>query len=244
MLIAVLNQSKLVQNADVNTMCQAIQIQLDLHFMPAWDLKNATVKFYAEASQVPGYAWIISLIDNDTNVPGALGYHQESGDKVSGFIMAEPILSNGGALMVFDAANPGQYTVSATLSHEVLEAVCDRFTNSYCDNGGISWALEVADPVEQIGYPIEVNGVAISMSDFVFPNFFNPQATLSLNAPFNYLNTVKAPFSILEGGYAIQRAGGPGTEQQVFGRSVPQWRRDTKAKKTARAQRRIWENVG
>jgi len=35
MLIAVINESTMVTNDQVNTMCQAIQIQLDLHFAPA-----------------------------------------------------------------------------------------------------------------------------------------------------------------------------------------------------------------
>lgn len=238
MLIAVVNESTLVSNADVATMCEAIQLQLDLHFLPAWNLKSGTVKFYADKTQVPGYAWIIYVIDTDAQVEGALGFHQEVGDKINGYIMCQPILSNGGAVLAFDAKNPGQYTVSATLSHEVLETVNDRFTNNFSDNGSTSWCNEMCDPCEQVGYGILVGTTNVSVSDFCFPNFFNPQATAT-NAPFNYLKTFTGPFQILAGGYAIQRTGGPGTETQTFGEAMPQWRRDTKKKAFSRGGRRV-----
>jgi hypothetical protein len=238
MLIAVINESTLVTNAQCDFMCQAIQIQLNLHFAPAWNQKSIPIKFYPNKNLVPGYAWLIHIIDNDAQVADALGFHEEdTNDKIDGYIMCQPILSNGGSVLTFDPANPGQYSVSATLSHEVLETFMDRFTNVFCDNGNVSWCQEMCDPVEQIGYGITVNGINVSVSDFVFPNFFNPYATLPQNAPLNYLNTLTAPFAILPGGYAIQRTGGPGTETQVFGETMPQWRRDTKKKNFSRSSR-------
>lgn len=238
MLIAVTNESTMVTNADVQTMCQAIQIQLDLHVLPAFNLKAGTIKFYADKTKVPGYAWLIHIIDTDAQVQGALGFHQEeTNGKVDGFIMCQPILSNGGDILAFDPSNPGKYTVSATLSHEVIETVGDRYTNCFFDNGTTSWCGELCDPVEQIGYPLMVGTTNVSVSDFVFPAFFNPYAKLPDNAPFNYLNTLKAPFTMLAGGYSIQRTGGPGTESQVFGEAMPQWRRDMKKASFARAYR-------
>jgi hypothetical protein len=238
--IGVVNQSTMVSNTDVDTMTKAIQKQLDLHMLPAWNLKAASVKFYADASKVPGYAWTIYVIDNDAQVAGALGYHQEeTSDKIDGFIMCQPVLSNGGGVLAFDPSNPGQYTVSATLSHEIIETVGDRFTNTFCDNGSTSWCQELCDPCEQIGYGVMVGSTNVSVSDFCFPSFFNPYATLAKNAPFNYLNTLKAPFTMLAGGYSIQRTGGPGSEKQVFGEAMPQWRRDMKSASFARAARRV-----
>lgn len=237
MQIAIVNKSTMVPDTDVGTMCQAIQAQLNLHVFPAWNIKNGTIKFYANSANVPGYAWTIFVIDNDSQVEGALGFHEESNDKITGFIMCQPILSNGGSIMKFDSSNPGQYTVSGTLSHEVIETVGDRFTNSYCDNGATSWCAELCDPVEQIGYGMMANGTNVSVSDFVFPNFFNPQANLSKNGPFNYLKSLQAPFTMLAGGYSIQRTGGPGTETQIFGEAMPLWRRDTKRAEMSRGGR-------
>jgi hypothetical protein len=240
MLISVLNQSTLVSDTDISTMCAAIQIQLDLHFKPAWNIKEVTVRFYSNKDHVPGYAWTIYVVDDDTAVSGALGYHQEtSDDKINGYVMCKPILSNGGTILKFDSNNPGQYAVSGTLSHEVLEAVLDPYTNKYSDNGSTSFCVEMCDPVEQIGYGIAVHGESVAVSDFVFPSYFNPQATLAANAPFNYLNTLKAPFTLLPGGYVIQRTGGPGTEKQVFGEEMPEWRKETKMMGFSRAGRRV-----
>lgn len=239
MLIAIVNQSTLVSNADIQTMVKAIQIQLNLHFCPAWHLLPATITFYADATKVPGYAWTIYMVDSDASVPDALGFHEEEANgKIDGYIMCQPILSNGGTTLVFNPSNPDQYTVSATLSHEVLETKMNRFTNVFCDNGSTSWCQEVCDPCEQIGYGIEVDGVSVSVSDFVFPNYFNPDAKLPYNAPLNYLNTITAPFTILPGGYAIERTGGPGTETQVFGEEMPEFRRTQKNGEFARMNRR------
>ena len=227
--IAVINKSTLVKDADLTIMCAAIDIQCKRDFCPAWGILPVPVAFYADASKVPGGAWVISVIDDDQSAAGALGYHEEVGDKVIGFIMASPCLSNGGAVMVFDPSNPGQYTVSGTLSHEVVETIADRDTNVYCDDAnGVSWCREVADPVEQVGYGIDVNGVQIAVSDFVLRSFFNPQGTRTANGKFNNLDSLVRPFSILPGGYAIQRTKGPGSETQVFGREMPAWRKAVK----------------
>jgi hypothetical protein len=237
MLIAIVNLSSLVQNSDVQTMCSAINTQVALHCAPAWERAPCPVKFYSNENDVPGYAWTIYIIDNDTAIEGALGYHQEVSDKIDGYVMCEPVLSNGGAVMVYDPTNPNQYTVSATLSHEVLETFVDRYTNCwYQTSSGLLVISEICDPVESISYPITVDGVEIAVSDFVFPSYFNMQATLANNAPFNYLKTLTAPFTMLAGGYWIQMEGG--NESQVFGENMPHWRKNQKIKKYARRNRR------
>jgi hypothetical protein len=238
MLIAVANRSTLVSNDQVNTMCQAIQIQLDLHVAPAWHSQSPTIRFYANEAQIPGYAWVIYMIDNNSSVPNALGYHEETNDKIDGYIMCQPILSNGGAVMNFDPKNPGQYTVSGTLSHEAIELAFDRYTNCFFDFGNTSFCGELCDPVEQIGYEVVVNGVGISCSDFIFPSWVNPYATSPQNEPFNYLRTIHKPFTMLPGGYTIQRTGGPGTETQVFGKAMPAWRKVQKKSAFSRMNRR------
>lgn len=232
MLIAVINQSKLVTNAQVETMCQAIQIQLNLHVLPAWNMKAGTISFYADATKVPGYAWVISMLDNST-VAGALGYHAEDNDKVDAFIFAQPVLSNGGTVMVFDPKNPTRYTVSATLSHEVCEMVGDRFAGGFSQGpqvtAGNLYCQELCDPVENDSYGINVAGQLIAVSNFVFPSWFNPEATAAVNAPFDYLHKLTAPFTMDAGGYMIVATldnEGQVTAQHIFGEKMPQWRRD------------------
>ena len=246
MLISVVNKSTLVKDADVDTMCKAIQSQLTLHVLPAWHMTAVTVTFVPTSGvkKIPGYSWVVYMIDDDTQVEGALGYHQEeTNGEIDAFIMAKPILDNGGTTLVYDPKNPGQYTVSATLSHEIIEMVGDPFTNNYSDNGSTSYCHELCDAVEQIGYGVAVGGTTVSVSDFLFPSYFNPDANLALNAPFNYLKTLTKPFTMLAGGYSIVRKGGPGTEKQIFGESMPDWRRNQKNTQFSRFGRRASNNT-
>jgi hypothetical protein len=244
MLIAVINQSTMVSNANAATMCMAIQIQLDLQVLPAWNMKAATIQFYPDATKVPGYAWLVAIRDNST-VAGALGYHSEDNDKIDAFIFAEPVLSNGGAVMLYNAANPTQYTVSGTLSHEVIEMVGDRYANAFVvgtqTSQGNMYALELCDPVEAVNVPVSVSGVRISCSNFLFPSYFNIQATLPLNAPFDYLGRLTKPFSLDTGGYyliATLTGEGQVSAKHIFDDAMPQWRRDMKTQKFARSGKR------
>lgn len=232
MLIAVINESKLVSNAQVAIMCQAIQIQLNLHVLPAWNMKAATITFYPDATKVPGYAWVVSMLDNSTQA-GALGYHAEDNDKVDAFIFAQPVLSNGGVPFIFTPSNPGQYTVSATLSHEVCEMVGDRFAGGFSQGPQIAqgnlYCQELCDPVENDSYGITVDGYLVSVSNFIFPSWFNPEAVVPANMPFDYLAKLTAPFTMDAGGYMIVATlGNEGqvTAKHVFSETMPQWRRD------------------
>jgi hypothetical protein len=234
MLIAVINQSTLVTNAQVDLMCQAIQVQLNLHVLPAWNMKSGSIQFYADAKKVPGYAWIVTMLDNSTQA-GALGYHAEDNDKVDGFIFAGPVLQNGGVAL-YDATNPQNVSVASVLSHEVCEMVGDRFAAFWSDGPGVvasdgqtytEYALELCDPVEGNSYEITVGGQKVSVSNFVFPSWFNAEAT-AINMPFDYLNLLTKPFSMTTGGYMIVRQSG--NYQQVFGEKVtPQKKLDVKA---------------
>lgn len=225
MLIAVINESTLVTNDQCNLMCQAIQIQLNLHVLPAWNMKSGTVKFYADKTKVPGYAWVVSMLDSSTQA-GALGYHSEDNDKIDGFIFASPVLNSGGVVL-YDAHNPQNVSVSSVLSHEVCEMVGDRFAGFWSDGPDVKahdgktyneYALELCDPVEGDSYDIMVGTQKVSVSNFVFPSWFNAQATAPLNMPFDYLGKLTKPFSMTPGGYLIVRQSG--NYQQIFGEKV------------------------
>lgn len=237
MFIAVINQSTMVTNDQVNTMCQAIQIQLDLHVLPAWNMKSGTIKFYADPTKAPGHAWLVSILDNST-VAGALGYHAEDNDKVDGFIFCEPVLSNGGVVL-YDPNNPQNVSVSSVLSHEVCEMVGDRYAGFWSDGPalaqGSEYALELCDPVEGNSYSVNVNGTFVSLSNFVFPSWFNPEATVQQNMPFDYLNVLTTPFTMTSGGYMIVRQSGQAS--QVFGERMPEWKKQQKKNEFARNQR-------
>ena len=233
MRIAILNQSNgAVTDADVVTMTAAITTQIQ-DVATAWNRAPATVTFYNNAKDVPEGAYGVAIVPTIDGQPaGVVGYHAENW----GVVAAQPILAN------VPQALTGDWSVSSTLSHEVLEMFIDPACNLWAVNGqGPAYSLEVCDPVEAPTYPDPVNGA--SVSNFVFPSWFDPQGT----APFDKLRQVTAPFTIAAGGYANYMNGGQftaaaggyktyvqgGQVKQQFGTTYPGWRQAMKSPPTA-----------
>jgi hypothetical protein len=157
-----------------------------------------------------------------------LGYHTEDpGGKLWGVVAAKPELDNGGK------ATTGDWSVSSVLSHEVLEMFIDPNCNLWANDGhGKAYSFEVCDPVEAPTYV--VNGV--SVSNFVTPAWFDPLSDPK-TAQYDKLGKLKAPFSILKGGYVVYEAAG--AEHQQYGDDFPAWRKQMKSGKLARTQQRL-----
>lgn len=240
MLISILNESTMATNAEVQLMVSALQVQFNLHAAPAWNQKPPIVQFYTDKTKVPNYAWVISILDNH-DVANALGYHDVNADQVDGFVFCQPVLSNGGVVL-YDATNPQNVSISSVLSHEALECFIDRGANGFADNGNISYAFEVCDPVQGNSYAIKVNGSNISMSDFIFPSWFFPGAKSPDNMPFNYMKTLKTPFTLDKGGYAIVRKAG--VISQIFGEAIPDWVKKIKKGQFSRLTKRSGKKIG
>src|SRR5260370_363942 len=145
--IFIVNNSN-VSSDDVASMTAAVQAQLDGPFQSAWrDTAQLTID-----SPPPGA--IVLSVQQTSDVPGALGYHDLGSD-------GAPF----GKIFVDDSAAAG-VPFSAVLSHEVLEMVIDLYVdaNAVVDNGdgtGTLYALEDCDPVEADAYQ-DGNGVTLS----------------------------------------------------------------------------------
>lgn len=228
MLIAIINESTLVTNEDARKMTGAVQKQMTWHVCPAWNSKSVAVAFYADKTKIPASAWVVNILDNSTQA-GALGYHSEDDDLIDAFIFAKPVLDNGGVVLR-DPKNNQNVSVSSVLSHEICEMFGDRFASFWADGpatSGNTYALELADPVENNSYDIKLtDGTLVSVSNFVLPSWFNPQST-SKDAPFDYLKKLTAPFTMTKGGYMIVMKSG--VIGQIFGDEMPQWQRDQKS---------------
>ncbi|HXZ71673.1 MAG TPA: hypothetical protein VEH31_12520 [Streptosporangiaceae bacterium] len=228
MLIAILNQSTLVSNADAAAMTEAAAAQVRFDAAPIWDRAPAAVVFYTDPSAVPAAAHGIAIVDTIQNQPqGVLGFHTEDqGGKLWGVVAAKPELDNGAKVTT------GDWSVSSVLSHEVLEMFIDPNCNLWANNGnGSAYSLEVCDPVEAPTYTVK----GVSVSNFVTPSWFDPLAAAT--AQFDKLGQLHAPFSILKGGYVVYESAGQ--EQQKFGDQFPGWRREMKAGPLARTRRRL-----
>src|SRR5215468_785188 len=228
MLIAILNQSTLVTDADAATMTQAAASQVRFDAAPLWDRAPAAVIFYTDPSAVPATAHGIAIVDTIENQPqGVLGFHTEDqGGKLWGVVAAKPELDNGAQVTT------GDWSVSSVLSHEVLEMFVDPNCNLWANDGkGSAYSLEVCDPVEAPSYTVH----GVSVSNFVTPSWFDPLAPAT--AQFDKLSKLTAGFSILPGGYMVYES--KGKEQEQWGSKYPGWRKAMKSGPMARAQRRV-----
>jgi len=216
MLIAILNQSNgAVADADVATMTAAITTQIQ-DVATAWNRAPATVTFYSSAGAVPAGAYGVAIVPTIDGQPaGVVGYHAENW----GVVAAQPILANAHTLT-------GDWSVSSTLSHEVLEMFIDPACNLLAVDGqGSAYSLEVCDPVEAPTYTVN----NVSVSNFVTPSWFDPQAPAG--ARFDNQRQVTAAFTIAAGGYANYVNGGQ--VKQQWGAKYPGWRKAMKSPPTA-----------
>ena len=228
MLIAILNQSTLVADADVAAMTEAIATQIQFDAAPVWDRAPAAVVFYTDPTAVPAGAHGIAIVDTIRDQPkGVLGFHTEDqGGQLWGVVAAKPELDNGGQVTT------GDWSVSSTLSHEVLEMFVDPNCNLWANDGkGSAYSLEVCDPVEAPTYAVS----GVSVSNFVTPFWYDPLAPAT--AQFDKLGLLTAGFSVLKGGYMVYESAGK--EQQQFGNEFPNWRKEMKTGPLARTRRRV-----
>ena len=228
MLIAILNQSTLVADADVAAMTEALATQIQFDAAPVWDRAPAAVVFYTDPTAVPAGAHGIAIVDTIQDQPkGVLGFHTEDqGGQLWGVVAAKPELDNGGQVTT------GDWSVSSTLSHEVLEMFVDPNCNLWANDGkGSAYSLEVCDPVEAPTYTVS----GVSVSNFVTPFWYDPLAPAT--AQFDKLGLLTAGFSVLKGGYMVYESAGK--EQQQFGNEFPNWRKEMKTGPLARTRRRV-----
>jgi hypothetical protein len=228
MLIAILNQSTLVADTDVATMTEAIATQVQFDAAPIWDRAPAAVVFYTDPGTVPETAHGIAIVDTIQDQPkGVQGFHTEDrGGQLWGVVAAKPELDNGGQVLT------GDWSVSSTLSHEVLEMFVDPNCNLWAHDGNESvYSLEVCDPVEAPTYTVS----GVSVSNFVTPSWFDPLAPAG--AQFDKLGKLTAGFSVLPGGYMVYATAGK-VQQQTYGPEFPNWRKEMKAGPLARTRNR------
>jgi len=216
-------------------MCRAVAHQVSAHLAPAWRIQPVAIVPYAAEGPIPSTMPVLRIIESDPNEPNALGWHTEDSlGRVFGDVLCAPILDNGGTI------HAGANSVSQTLSHEVLETIIDRSVSTWDQRGdGVLVAREVGDPVEGDSYL----SYGVSVSNFVFPQWFDSQAPAG--SRFDQMKLVKEPFAMTPGGYLILMTatasadGSPVlTTTQTFGEEMPEWKRAVKQAKTSRLGRR------
>lgn len=235
-IICLVNKTSL-PDADTNLelIATAIYLQIGHHAAPAWQFRP----WHVIASATPPTGCYPLYLFETPDVADALGYHDEDPHgNVYGRVFTDPIFSNGGTWL------DGALSVAAVCSHEALEIFGDQDCNLWVADGmGRLVARELCDPVEADSYVIKtpvVSGgtkVPVSVSNFVFPEWFDWQAPIG--ARFDYMRTLGAAFTMSKGGYLIYEKD-PNNALQEFNdeHAQPSWKADLKHVAGSRTQRR------
>lgn len=205
--INIIDKSTTVDDRSFKAMCEACQIQLEHHVAPLWGKESWQLVF----NQPENVGFPVVIVD-DADSAGRLGFHTQSpGGKVWARVFVNSIKKAGGSLL------QGPLSVSAILSHEVVEAYCDPNVNLWAVRAdGALVAYEIVDPVEDDFYDITISdGTKVSVSNFVLPSWFNYQAPL--DDRFDYMRKVGKPFAMTKGGYMVTMNPLTGVIKNVFG---------------------------
>jgi hypothetical protein len=204
---------------------QAIGLQLK-HVASAW---GQGVWDVVAASHARGFH--IALLDNETTA-WDLGWHDFAPHRQPyARVFLDPILGAGGHWL------EGSLSVSATVSHEACELVVDPACNRWAQSkNGSFWSLEVCDPVEAYVYSLVIrDGTKVSVSDFVYPDWFNPLARP--DATMDEMKKLSKPFEIAPGGYATRSHAG--NVRSVNGPRHPEARKKDRAACGSRTRVRL-----
>lgn len=208
MAFAVVNESTVVTDDDVQAMSDAVAQQVVDHLAPAWNALGATCTFYpGGVADVPAGAIVVHVGDL-SDEPGAAGYHTMGpDDQPVAYVFAKTITDGGGGVLTagggFDT-----YCVAQVLSHEVCETFVDPKIQALADDfAAHAWIVEVGDVAALFGYLID----GVQMSDFGLPSWWDPNAGPA--GPFSYTDAIPGPFSLAAGSYCFRYDTSGGTTE-------------------------------
>lgn len=157
--VGVVNNSGLVSDDDLAQWTAAIARQVHEDLAPVWKI-DANIVFEANP---PAGAWVCTIADSGTGEsPATLGIHMVGSD-------GTPQCTVNAAKII-----QAQGSISATLSHEIMEMLVDpwlstvTFLQAGSPNAATVYLHEICDPVA--GYAYLIDGVTVA--DFVTPTFF------------------------------------------------------------------------
>ena len=220
--LAVINESKGIQDSVVQGYLSAFTTQWNKDLDPVWGVGQASFTFVPKGQKpAPGTWWVVFLDNSDQ--ADALAYHDLTNEGL-------PI-----SKVFVESINKEKSSVSVGATHEICEMAVDPWLNSaYQDPQGTFWAGEICDPVEDDQYGYEIGGVLVT--DFVTPNWFGHQHA---QTQMDLKNHSKSAFSVLTGGYAQKFDPSAGGWQQITGDKAKASQRALHPQKGTRRDRRI-----
>lgn len=183
--IAVMNESTVMSDNDVQKMLPAFDQQWNKDLGPVWGVDAAAFNFVPKPQMPAAGCWWLVFLD-DSDQAGALAYHDLTNDGL-------PI-----SKVFVKTLRADNASVSVGATHELCEMAVDPWLNSaYQDPRGVFWAGEVCDPVESDQYGYKIGDVLVT--DFITPNWFAHQHA---NGSIDLKGHSQKAFQILAGGYA------------------------------------------
>ncbi len=218
--IAIKNESTAIANADIEKMLPAFDQQWNKDLLSVWGVEAAQFSFVT--GKLPDSAWWLVFLDT-SDQPGALAYHDLTN---AGLPISKVFVKT----LLNDKAS-----ISVGATHELCEMAVDPWINgAFQDRGGVFWASEICDPVEDDKYGYKIGDILVT--DFVTPDWFAHQHS---HGKIDFQGHARAPFQILSGGYAQKFVPGKGWVQ-ITGTRAQQWARAT-ASVGSRRERRLRE---
>jgi hypothetical protein len=215
--IAVINESTVISDADVQKMMPAFEQQWNKDLAPVWGVDAATFSFVPKHRMPAAGSWWLVFLDNSDQA-GALAYHDLTNEGL-------PI-----SKVFVKTLHADNASVSVGATHELCEMAVDPWLNSaYQDPKGVFWAGEVCDPVESDQYGYKIGDVLVT--DFITPDWYAHEHS---NMNIDFKRHANNAFQILDGGYAQKFDPQQGGWVQVTGAQA----RNTQRAHAARGSRR------
>lgn len=202
MQFCITRQTDLVSDQDVELIARAIRMQVHMDLCPTWNMNPKAFDVLPAPKVLPADAVMVNLIDAEN--PTELGFH-----------------SFGPDITIYTRGIPGEIhsgpnSISSVISHEILETAIDPRAQDW-DRAG--YCYEICDPVQPYWYDM----LGCSVADFVFPVWFDPNATNG--AAMDVMGKITSHHQVAPGGYSL-RLGPSGTNPtEIFGAAIPPaWR--------------------
>ena len=233
--VAIINQSSVISDSNGLIITYALNIILP-QFCKDWSIDSTTCVFIGKGktTTIPLKIFLLDTSDVD----GALAYHGQRNDIPYGRAFVKTVLNNGGVMLY--SSNPTVPTFAQAVCHELFEILINPACNIWAmlADQKTMYAYEACDAVESNALTVQVKtGIVktgrfftttitpiytkVGLSDWVLPNWFDPQ---SKTRPFNHNNTLTAPLTLDKYGYTILFING--LYDVIWGKSISSARKD------------------
>ncbi len=216
------SQNPDVTRALLERIAEALEQQLFAHVAPFWQSAGIHVGVIGDILELPKGDDASPLVVYDTpDQAGVLGWHTYNADggRIHGTAFLNAILENGGSLI------EGANSLSATLSHEAIEAAVDPYVNAF--------VFKTETTIEPLEACDRVEGDSYQIDDVSVSNFLGPRAFRDGPGPYDWLRKLSAPWDLSPGGYCERTNIKTGRTSTVWGDLMPEWKRELKLQKRA-----------